>query len=173
MTGREDALDALAETLDALDEHLKVSDATVRRSEANRLTILHCHALFAMVVGPLFASIGARGISGPTFAVVRLIPGTPYSVGSLLAAGGLILAVATWFRAVRWEMVALWIVLSWYAIISLSFGAAVFLWLGGGMPDEAKPSVYAPFVYAHVGVVLAVHLATLRKIRRQQRKAAS
>ncbi len=174
MTGRGDALDALAETLDALDEHLRHSDAAVMRSERNRLSMLHVHALFGISIGALFSLVGQDGMRGATWTVARMIPGAPVSLGLTLLAGGLILAVATMRRAIRWEMVGLWILLFWYTMIAISFGSALFLWLVAGMPGgTAKPSIYGPLLYCHFSIIMAVHLKTLRKIQRYRSRGAT
>ncbi len=174
MTAEGDAISALASTLDALDEHLKHSDAAVIRSERNRLSMLHVHALFGMAIGALFSLVGQDGMRGATWTVARMIPGAPVSLGMLLFSGGLILAVATMRRAVRWEMVGLWILLFWYTTVAVSFGSALFLWLGAGMPGgAAKPSMYGPLLYCHFSIIMSVHLKTLRKIRRFQLRGAT
>ncbi|MGX6605676.1 hypothetical protein ACWKSP_26610 [Micromonosporaceae bacterium Da 78-11] len=173
MSANDDAIDALANTLDALDDHLRTSDATAKRSERNRLGMLHIHAIAAMIIGPLFGVIGKQGMAGGTWATARLIPGAPFTLAVGLFAGGLILAVATWKRALRWEMLGLWILLCWYATISFTFGAAIVLWFHAGMPDgPGKPSTYAPALYAHFVAIMAIHLRTLYRIRRMRRNSA-
>lgn len=168
-----DAVDALARTLDALDEHLQASDATARRSETNRLSLLHLHAGAAIYIGPLFALVGSDGMQGAAWVLIRMIPGAPYSLGALLFTGGLILAVATWRRAVLWEMVGLCVLLSWYLIITVSFGAGAAGWyFGGRRGDGARPAPYAHGIYLHFSGVMLAHLATLIRIRRSQRKAS-
>ena len=167
MTADGDAISALAVTLDALDLHLQRSDATVKRSEFNRLSMLHIHAFAAMVVGPLFMALGKQGMSGGSWSFIRRIPGSPLVLGLILFTGGLILAVATAYGAVRWEMLGLWILLVWYATLSVLFGAALFQWFFVGMPSaQGKPSTYAPALYGHFVAIMAVHLRTLYRIRR-------
>jgi hypothetical protein len=171
VTGGEETIDALARTLDALDEHLRDSDAVVRRSERNRLSLLHVHALAAVVIAPLFALLGRDGMAGPSWAVARFIPGAPYTLAVLLGIGGVILGVATWYRRVGWELVGLWVLMCWYATIAASFAGAVLVWFAEGRPPQ-RPSFYAAAVYAHIGIVLWVHRMTLAKIRRGRRRAA-
>lgn len=170
MSRGEDAITALAETLDALDEHLRDSDAKARRSERNRLSMLHVHAGFAMYIGPFFALVGRDGMRGPTWAVVRQIPGAPYTLGVLLFVGGAILAVATWYRRVPWEITGLCILLTWYLTIALSFGLGVLGWYAGWL-DGPRPAPYAHGVYLHFAAIMAVHWRTLLRIRRAQRVA--
>lgn len=172
MSRADDAITALAHTLDALDDHVRVSDATVRRSERNRLSLLHAHALFACLIALLFAALGPAGMSTASWVVLRLIPGMPFTLAALLFAGGLILGVATWNRHITGEMVGLWLLMAWYATISLGFAGAAVVWLANGSPQgAAKPSFYPAGVYAHIWVVLAVHQHTLRRIRRSRREA--
>jgi hypothetical protein len=168
---KEDALDALSDALDAIDVHVRVADARVKRTEKYRLSMLHVHAIMAMLIAPLFMAIGRVGMRGPTWVTARLIPGAPYTLGVFLFAGGMILAVATWYRAIRWEMFGLWILLCWYASISISFGAAVVLWIHHGALDgPTKPALYSPVVYLHYVCIMAVHLGTLFRLRRLQRR---
>ncbi len=173
MTPGEDSLDALARTLDALDEHLPRSDATVRRSERNRLTILHLHAAAGVYIGPLFALVDEAGQRGAAWQVIRLVPGSTVTLGALLFLGGLILGVATWHRAVRWEMVGLCLLLSWYLIVAVSFGLGAAGWyLGWGWVAGTRPVPYSHGVYLHLATIMIVHLVTLVKIRRARLKAA-
>lgn len=171
MSGGEDTIDALAKTLDALDEHLQSSDATARRSERNRLSLLHVHSVAAVVIAPLFAALGREGMRGPSWTVAKLIPGAPYTLALVLGVGGVLLGVATWYRRLGWELVGLWVLMGWYATIAVSFFGAVVVWLIQGQP-EGRPSFYAGAVYAHVCVILWVHRTTLTRIRRAGRKAA-
>ena len=174
MTGAgEDRIDALARTLDALDEHLQVSDATVKRSERNRLTILHLHALAAVYIGPLFTLVTPEGRAGAAWAVIRLVPGSTVTLGIMLFLGGLILGVATFQRAVRWEMVGLCVLLGWYVVVAVSFGLGAAGWyLGWDWVGGTRPVPYSHGVYAHLASIMLVHLGTLIKIRRARLKAA-
>ncbi|WP_250029828.1 hypothetical protein [Paractinoplanes maris] len=172
MNGDHEAVTDLAHLLDQLDDKIRTSDATIRRSEKNRLSLLHVHALFGCLIAPLFAALGHKGMAGPTWTVARLIPGAPYTLAAILFLGGVILAVATWYRIVKWEIVGLWILMAWYSIIAASFAGAVFVWLAAGSPAGARPSFYPAAVYSHVLVILLVHQNTLLRIRRARRKAS-
>lgn len=173
MTGGEETINALARTLDALDDHLRSSDATARREQKNRLGMLHLHALAALYIGPLFALVGRDGMQGAAWTVIRTIPGTPYTLGGLLFTGGLILALATFRRRVVGEMIGLCVLLSWYLTIAVSFGAGALGWyLGWSWVTGARPAPYAHGIYLHFSAVMLVHLATLVRIRRVRRKAA-
>lgn len=169
--GDEQPFDALAHALDALDNRIQTSDATVRRSERNRLSLLHVHALFAVIIAPLFALLGRDGMNGPSWIIARLIPGAPYTLAVLLGIGGVILGVATWYRRVGWELIGLWVLMSWYTIIAVSFAGALLWWLTGGQSGP-RPSPYPAAVYTHVCVILGIHQMTLVRIRRSRRKAA-
>lgn len=164
-----DPIAALAAALDHLDTHVRVADRVAKRAEGNRLSMLHLHALAALFIGPLFAAIGREGMNTPIWVVARSFPGAPYTLGLLIFIGGLILGPATWYRVIRWEKVGLWILLTWYAIISISFGGAILLWLTTGM-DTAKPSFYAPMVYLHLTAIMGVHLLTLQRMTARRRQ---
>lgn len=167
-----DPIGRLSEYLDALDDHIHVADRQVRREQRNRLSLLHLHALAGMLIGPTFAAIGTEGMRAPIWLVVRLIPGTPYSLAALMFAGALVLGASTTVRNLRWEIIGLTMLLSWYTIIAVSFAIAIVVWVIEGRPAEAgPPSLYAPFVYAHLAAVMCVHLYTLRKMRRARKWA--
>jgi hypothetical protein len=163
----DDAVGRLAVILDNLEGNARVAETTIRRSERNRIGLLHVHAFFAAYIGAWFATLDDAGLSGTAFTIVRAIPGVPISLALLLLTGGVILGAATWRRVVRWEMVGLCMLLSWYVIITVSFaGALVWWWLGYLPPGTPKPAPYAHGVYAHFGAVMIIHLVTLiRKAR--------
>jgi hypothetical protein len=169
VTGDHEAIAQLAGTLDALDEKIRANESTIKRSEHNRLSLLHVHAVFACFIGPLFTALGQHGMAAPAWVLIRQIPGTPWSLGAILFIGGVILGAATWFRHLRWEIVGLWILMAWYATIAIGFGGAVFVWLAAGRPPGAQPSYYPAGVYAHVLVILSVHQRTLLRMRRARR----
>lgn len=171
MTG-EETIDALARTLDALDDHLRSSDATAHREQRNRLTILHAHALAGVYIGPLFALVSQEQQRGAAWQLIRVVPGSTVTLGWLLFTGGMILGTATFLRAVVWEMVGLCVLLSWYLTVAVSFGLGAAGWyLGWDWVHGTQPAPYAHGVYFHLFTVLLVHLATLVRIRRSQFKA--
>nr|WP_221374420.1 hypothetical protein [Actinoplanes polyasparticus] len=168
----EDAINALARTLDDLDLHLQRSDATVKRSERNRIGLLHLHALAALYIGPLFAFVGPEQLAGAAWVLIRYIPGAPESLGCLLFLGGVVLAVSTWRRSAGWEILGLCLLLTWYLTIAISFGGGLLWWLTGGFPPGTpKPAPYSHGVYLHLSSVMVIHLLTLLRIRRARRKA--
>lgn len=165
----EDKIDQLAAALDDVDRHVRAVDATAKRERRNRLNMLHLHAAAAILIGPLFALVEPATLNGANWAIIRLIPGAPITLGIFLLAGGLILAPATHFRQLRWEKAGLWIILAWYAIIAFSFGGASLLYLTGRNPAPNAPAFYASLVYFHLTCVMVVHLATLNRISRVRR----
>lgn len=172
MSAEEGPVDRLAAALDGLEALVVSADAkaersqvVARRSERNRLSLLHIHAAAALVIAPLFSSIGEQGMQGPSWLVVQLIPAAPHSLAALLAVGGIILGVATWFRHKTGEMLGLLLLTAWYLVIAVSFGVASLVWLAD-TPDGPRPSFYAPAVYFHLAVIMLVHLRTLRRMRR-------
>jgi hypothetical protein len=155
----------LADLLDALDDHVRAAEGAVRRSEGNRISILYVHAVYALLIAPAFAAIGKEGMNGPTWSVLRLFPGAPYSLAAVMFLGGLVLVVATTFANRVWELVGLLLLMFWYAAVAGSFGAAMIVWMvtGGGGP---RPAAYAPLVYSHFLTIMLVHCWTLRRMIR-------
>lgn len=171
MTGREDeTIDALANTLDALEAHIQATDTTMHRATKYRLGLLHLHAAYAMYIAVWFATIDKPAMSGVAWTVVRAIPGTPVTLAVLLFVGGAILAVATWRRAVGWEIVGLCLLLIWYLTITVSFGGALLWWeLGLFPPGTPQPAPYAHGVYLHLSSLMTIHTIVLFRIRRTRR----
>lgn len=158
-----DPVAALADLIDAMDDHVRTSEAAQRRSEGNRISILYVHALFALMIAPAFAAYGREAMTGPIWVLIRSLPGTPGTLALIMFLGGLILAIATTLRDRIWEMVGLGFLIVWYGTISFSFSVAVLVWIleGGNGP---KPGLYAPLVYGHFAVIMLVHCHTLRRM---------
>jgi hypothetical protein len=134
--------------------------AVADRSERNRLNLLHLHGAAGMYVGPLFAAIGAAGMTGSTWSVLRLLPFMPYSMGVLFFVGGTVLYEATTRRMFRTEIVGLVLMAFCYLVIAVSFAASVAVWMA------EWPQQYPGF-YASIGVCEAVALLlwAFRRIR--------
>lgn len=162
----DDKIAQLAAALDDVDQHVRAVDATARRSENNRLNMLHLHAVAAALIGLLFAAIDPAVMTGTNWVVIKMIPGAPVTLGLFMFLGGMILGPATWYRHLRWEKVGLWIIMAWYATIALSFGTATLLWLSEEAPSKTPPAFYAPMVYLHLTCVMLVHLFTLNRMTR-------
>lgn len=159
----------LADLIDALDEHIRAADMTVRRSEGNRIGILYVHALFAVAIGPAFAAIGRHGMNGPIWRAMRDIPGAPYSLGAIMFLGGVVLTIATTLRSRVWEIIGLCMLVVWYCTVAVTFAASIFLWV---LSDRSgpQPGFYAPLVYFHFMAIMLVHCWTLRKMIRSDMK---
>lgn len=158
-------VDRLADLIDALDDHVRAAETTVRRSEGNRIGILYVHALFAVAIGPAFAAIGKEGMNGPIWRAMRDLPGAPYSLGAIMFLGGIILTIATTLRSRLWEIVGLCLLVVWYGTVAVTFGASILLWAIGGR-QGMQPGFYAPLVYLHFLAIMLVHCWTLRKMMR-------
>lgn len=158
-------VDRLADLIDALDDHVRAAESTVRRSEGNRIGILYVHALFAVAIGPAFAAIGKHGMAGPIWRAMRDIPGAPYSLGAVMFTGGVILTIATTLRNRAWEIIGLIMLVVWYGTVAVTFGASIALWLVGGRTGT-QPGFYAPLVYLHFMAIMLVHCWTLRRMMR-------
>ncbi len=158
-------VDRLADLIDALDDHVHAAERAVRRSEGNRIGILYVHAVYALLIAPAFAAIGEEGMAGPIWAVLRLLPGAPYSLAAVMFTGGVILSVATTLRNRVWELVGLLLLMIWYAVVAGSFGTAMLVWVATGGTGP-RPAPYAPLVYSHFLTIMLVHCWTLRKMIR-------
>lgn len=167
MTRRQDeVVEALARTLESLDAHIRKADDGVRRATRYRLSILHLHAAFAVYIGMQFATLTPEQTSGPTWILIRNVPGMPVLPASVLFIGGVILGTATWRRVLVWEMVGLSMLLLWYVLIAVSFGGALLWWqLGWLPPGTVRPAPYAHGVYAHLACMMVVHLVVLLRLQ--------
>jgi hypothetical protein len=169
----EDAINQLARTLDSLDDHLKRSDDVVRRSVKYRLTLLHFHAVFAIYIGLQFTQVDKRTMTGAAWELINGVPGRQWTLGILLALGGVILGVATWRRRIIGEIVGLCFLLSWYLTITASFAGGLIWWELGWFPaGTARPTPYAHGVYGHLATIMLVHIGALVRMRRSRLKAA-
>jgi hypothetical protein len=162
----DDPVGRLAATLDALDVHLKRSDADVRRSVRYRLTLLHLHAVFAVYIGIQFTRVDRTTMAVAPWAVIRSVPGSPVSLGIVLATGGLILGMGAWLRNIPAEIAGLCLLLLWYLTIATSFGGALLWWRLGLLPaGTPQPAPYSHGIYLHLSAVMIVHIGSLLKIR--------
>jgi hypothetical protein len=168
MSPREDdAIDALATTLDALEAHIEATDSTMQRATKYRLGLLHLHAGYAMYIAIWFATLDTPAMAGVAWTLIRAIPGSPITPAVLLFAGGMILAVATWRRALIGEIVGLCMLLAWYLTITVSFGGALLWWeMGLFPPGTPQPAPYAHGVYLHLSSLMTVHILVLIRLRR-------
>lgn len=161
----DNAVDRLADLFDAMETHVKSADRAVRRSEGNRIGILYVHAVYALLIAPAFAALGRKGMTGTIWAVMRQIPGAPYSLAMVMFLGGLVLTVATTFRSRPWEIAGLALLILWYGTVAASFAAAIMMWVFSDH-RAPQPSLYAPLVYSHFLTIMLVHCYTLRRMLR-------
>lgn len=171
----EKTITQLTELLDGIERRVTTSQRIAALDERNRLTLLFGHALFAMLVVPGFALLSQSGMSSPSFAVAKQVPGAPYSLAVWIGVGGFALAVATVHRNRRGEFYALAVLGAWYVMFSISLMAAIAMWMSpavesagitgfvGDLDWTRAPSIYAPVVYGHLAYAMGEHMRTLYK----------
>lgn len=171
----EEAAERIADLLDGIERRVYTSQRIAALDERNRLTLLFGHAIFAMLVVPGFALLSKSGMQSPSFAVLRHIPGAPFSLAAWIGAAGFLLAVCTIHRHRRGEFYALAGLFAWYVLFSVSLMAAIATWMApaieaGGVahfPSHLDwghaPAIYAPVVYSHLAYAMAGHMRTLWK----------
>lgn len=171
MHREDDPVAALAEWISAMDVTSRRTTATLRRSERNRLSLLVVHGLAALVIAPLFFAQTAApgGMDSPTFVVLRLVPAAPYTLSTILTLGGLLLVPATLAHNRQWEMTGLLLLIVWYLTIAVAYAAAIAVWARAGYPASGRPSLFAPALYLHLGIIMLVHWSTLRRLTQRER----
>lgn len=171
-----DPISSLAATLAALDEYARRDANNLRRNETNRLNLLYVHAVAAILIAPLFAA-SAPVLNGPIWAFLRHIPGFAYTLAVWMGVAGLVLLPAAILRARRTEMVALAMLSTWYTVVAIGFLLPTAQWILDAIPPlltgeklpPARPGLYAFAVYAHLSVIMRVHLITLWRMTKQDR----
>lgn len=160
----EDPLGKMAITLNALDVHVRDAGHVSRRLESNRLSLLYVHAVAAIMVGPLFLSYGQRtGLNSPSWTFASEVPGATWALSTLIGGGGVVLLCATIARSLNWAMTGLSMIMTWYLITASLFFAASVNWASEGRAGN-PPGTYAVVVYAHMTVIMMVHLRTMVKL---------
>jgi hypothetical protein len=132
------AVEQLTRLLDGIESRLNEDHRVAGLDERNRLTLLFGHAIFAMLVVPGFALLSKSGMKSPSFALIRNIPGAPFTLAAWIGLAGFALAVATIHRNRTGEFSRH---LDW----------------------EHGPAIYAPIVYAHLAYAMGGHIYTLWK----------
>lgn len=173
----EDPAAELAATLARLSHSTRKDEARFQRTERNRLNLLIVHAVAAIVIAPLFMA-SASAMTGPLFQPILLkIPYFPYSFGSLMFVGGMILLPAAILKVTRYEMLGLGLISAWYTILGVGFGWPALLALHRFLAHEPQPpghvSVYAWAVYLHLAIIMRIHIFTLWRMLREGRGPTS
>ncbi len=166
-TGRPDLLgdpEDLRHNLALIGRDLDDLSHRDRKSTKGRLSLLHIHAATAVLVGAGLIANGPDGITSPAYAGVRLVPGAPATVGATLAVFGIMLGVATYYRAVRWEITACIGMALFYLLFATSFAVAAVRWQFH--PMGMKPSWQGMFSYYGWAGLLIAHLVILRWVAR-------
>ena len=150
----------------ALGDRAHEEHRYARQGERTRVNLELVHGLWSMWTGVMFAANTSAGLTGVTWAFIRLIPGSPYSLGGLLFLGGLILTVGAMKRWARWEITGLALSSVFYALAFLSYLAVALNWMYLGMPRDSIPALQTHGVYGHLGNLLLIHLLFLAWVRR-------
>lgn len=154
------------------DNAARTAQREARRNEKNRVGMLYIHSLSAIVIAPLFA---ITNLDTPAFAVMRSVPGTPYSTAALLGIGGMVLGFSAAGANRRAAFTGLALLACWYATMAVTFAASAAVWTYEQNPaslseafaflagdTRGKPSVYAVPLYAHLSAIMVRHMITLR-----------
>lgn len=168
----EDAVDVMVEVVDGFAEYVLTTERRDARWVHYRANLLWVHSFAALVMAPLFAAIGEVGMRGTSFAVLRTLPGTPLSLAVVLGVGGLVLGLGCVFVSRRVQIAGLLGLLVFYMTLSISFGAASIQFVANGPIPGAMgvPAYYAPIVYLHISIIMAVHMTTLIASRVRSRR---
>lgn len=171
----EETAQQIANLLDGIERRVKTNQRIASLDERNRLTLLFGHAVFAMLVVPGLALLSKSGMASPSFAIVRQVPGAPYSLAIWIGLAGFCLAVTTIYRHRTGEFYALAGLFTWYVLFSVSLIAAIATWVApaieaagvahfpGHLDWGHAPALYAPVVYSHLAYAMAGHMRTLWK----------
>lgn len=174
--GDGDPVAALGVLLDEWDVTATATAGRLHKNERNRLGLLVVHGVAALAIGPLFAA-SAPAFTGPSWELLRHLPGFPYTLAALIFTGGVVLLPSTIARRRGVEMVGLALLAAWYTTLAVGFAAPAARWTyhalpavitGSPLPAGGRPSLYAWAVYGHLAVIMAVHLATLAWLRRRR-----
>jgi hypothetical protein len=166
-----DALDRMTDVVDSLGEYVIVTGERARHGTRYRLNLLWVHAIAALLMAPLFMATGRDGMTAPSFAFLRSLPGSPYTVGAVLMLGGLVVGMGCIFRAKAIEAAGLVLLGVFYLTLAITFSVPPVRWLLG--EDVSKPTLYGPVLYAHLTVIMAMHIRALLISRRDDEAAAN
>jgi hypothetical protein len=162
----DDPASALADILDALDNNLRLTKATAKRSEKNRLRMLYVHGAAAVIIAPLFlAYSSATGLTSASWNLLRSLPGAPTSVAAWLFVGGIVAMLGTAARHTGVACVGLALLACWYLSFAATFTYAAWEWWRAGANESTMPALYAGPVYSHFAAIMLVHLVTALRMR--------
>lgn len=166
----------LAKVLASLHKQTRIDVEKMARSERNRFNLLLVHATAAQFIAILFC-LSSGVYRGPIFEYLSLLPGFPYSFGAMLGFGGMVLLPAAIAEKRTWEIAGLYMIYVWYLLLSIGLAIPIFKWLW--LASEAwrndeptpgnQPALYAFVVYLHLAIIMRVHIATLRRMGKEER----
>lgn len=162
------AIDRWDKIVDSFERFVVVAVVSSKHNTRYRLNLLWLHALSALLMAPLLAATGKAGITGPSFSFLRTMPAAPYSYAILLGVSGTILGIGCVFRQKITEMVGLGGLALFYLMFSVSFAIPAIEW--GMQHQGVKPPLYSAIVYAHLTVVMVLHLIGLIIKRREEQQ---
>jgi hypothetical protein len=166
-----DAVDRMLDVVDGFEAYVVHAAGRDRHGTRYRLNLLWIHAFAALMIAPMLSLTGREGLNGPSFAFLRTLPGVPYSLSTVLGLGGFLLGIGCVFRAKRVEQAGLALLMMFYTLLAVSFAVPPVEWaLHGGL---TKPPMYSPVVYAHLTVIMAVHIWALGVRRRDEQVASA
>lgn len=161
-----DPIDVMVDIMDGFSEYVLRTEEAVLRGRRYRLNLLWVHAVYALLMGPAFMSLGPAGVASTAFTHLRQIPGSYISVGGTLTVGGFILGIGCILRNRRVEQFGLVLLIGFYFTICVIFSWANIDWYTGRIGGN-KPAPYAPVLYAHLTTIMIIHWWTLRNLLRQ------
>jgi hypothetical protein len=135
---------------------------------ANRRGLLTVHAFVGVFAGTLILLNGAAGVFEDGGLWVR-----PFTGSLALTGGALLLAGLTLQRAVRLEVAGLVVLAVWTLVMTAGFVAAAvgsddvsMTWPWHMVTQASGVRLYPIVLYLGLFVMMCVHLATLRQVRR-------
>lgn len=161
-----DPIEVMTEIVDGFAHYVDSAERQVREGRKYRVNLLWVHAVAALLMAPAFAGLGRSGMVGATWIYLRHVPGAPYSIAICLGIGGLVLGIGCLRLDRKMEAVGLLFLAAFYLTIAVGFGLANVAWYRGLIPGP-KPAPYAPVLYLHLTVIMAVHINTLLRLIRR------
>lgn len=155
---------AFMEIVDEFADIMHGADKTVWRFVHYRHELLWVHGIASMLMAWALAGTGKGALRGPSFILIRMIPGAPGSLAVMLGLGGFLICVGLIFEIFAVKRVGLLMLGLFYLTIALSLSVPIFLWATGQLP--MKPVLYPPILYLHMAAIIAVHIGlTFRRVK--------